>query len=65
MKFDYSARTKKGEIQTGAIEAGSREAAVEILHNYDLVVISLEALSDIPFYARSLKFLQKRNDNVL
>jgi len=59
MKFNYSARTKKGEIQTGAIEAGSREAAVEILHNYDLVVISLEALSDIPFYARSLKFLQR------
>ena len=59
MKFNYQARTKEGEIQTGTVEAGSREAAIETLQRYDLVVIFLEEISRIPFYARSLKFLQR------
>lgn len=59
MKFNYRARTKEGEIQAGVVEAGSREAAIDILQRHELVVIALEALSEIPFYARSLKFLQR------
>lgn len=59
MKFNYQARTKEGEIQTGTVEAGSHEAAVKILQQHDLVVVFLEAVSEVPFYARSLKFLQK------
>jgi len=59
MKFNYQARTKEGEIQTGTIEAGSHEAAVKILQQHGLVVVFLEAISEVPFYARSLKFLQK------
>lgn len=59
MKFNYQARTKYGEIQTGVVEAGSREAAIETLHRYDLVVVFLEQLSEVPFYTRSLRFLQK------
>jgi len=59
MKFNYQARTKSGEIRTGTVEAGTREAAIETLQRHDLVVIFLEKISEIPFYARSLKFLQR------
>lgn len=59
MKFNYQARTKEGEIQTGTVEAGSREAAIETLQTHDLVVVFLEPISEVPLYARSLKFLQK------
>ena len=59
MRFNYQARTKEGETQTGTIEAGSKEAAIEILQTHDLVVVFLEETSAIPFYARSLKFLQR------
>jgi len=59
MKFNYKAKTKQGEIQSGVIEASSNEAAIEILQRHDLIVIFLQGTSDIPFYARSLKFFQR------
>ena len=59
MKFNYQARNKEGETQTGTVEAGTREAAIETLQRHDLVVVFLEKVSEVPIYARSLKFLQK------
>lgn len=59
MKFNYQARSKQGEIQTGTVEAGSREAAIETLQRHDLVVVFLEKISEVPFYVRSLGFLQR------
>lgn len=59
MRFNYQARTKEGEIQTGTVEAGSQEAAVKTLQRHDLVVVYLEPISAVPFYARSLKFLRR------
>jgi len=59
VRFNYQARTKEGEIQTGTVEASSYEVAVNTIQGYDLTVISLEAISAIPFYTRSLKFFQK------
>lgn len=59
MKFNYQARTKQGEIQTGVVEAGSREAAIETLQRHDLVVVFLEELSEVPIYTRSLKIFQR------
>lgn len=59
MRFNYQARTKEGEIQTGTVEAGTYEAAVKTLQRYDLAVVFLEPISRVPLYARSLKFLQK------
>lgn len=59
MKFNYQARTKTGEIQTGTVEANSRETAIETLQRHDLLVVFLQEISGIPFYARSLKFFQK------
>lgn len=59
MKFNYQARNKEGETQTGTVEAGTREAAIETLQRHDLVVVFLEKVSEVPIYARSLKFLQR------
>ncbi|MFH1129217.1 MAG: type II secretion system F family protein [Patescibacteria group bacterium] len=59
MKFNYQARTKQGEIQTGTVEAGGRESAIETLQRYGLVVVFLEETSAIPIYARSLKIFQR------
>ena len=59
MKFNYQARTQQGEVQTGTIEAGNKESAIETLQRYDLVVISLEEASAVPIYARSLKIFQR------
>jgi type IV pilus assembly protein PilC len=59
VKFNYQARTKEGETQTGVVGAGSREAAIETLQRHDLVVVFLEELSEAPIYTRSLKFLQR------
>lgn len=52
MKFRYQARTKKGDKQVGLIEAGSREAALNILEGYELYVLSLEAFEKKSFAKR-------------
>ncbi|PJA84695.1 MAG: hypothetical protein CO145_00750, partial [Candidatus Nealsonbacteria bacterium CG_4_9_14_3_um_filter_37_13] len=67
MKFNYQARTKKGEIQAGVIETSSREAAVSILQKYGLYVTILEEVEEIPFYAKRIAFLERisRKDLVL
>ncbi len=59
MRFNYQARTQHGEIQAGTVEAGSRESAIETLQRHGLTVVLLETTSAVPFYARSLKFLQR------
>lgn len=67
MKFNYQARTKSGEVQSGVIEASSREAAVSILQRYRLYVTILEEVEEVPFYARRVKFFERisRKDIVL
>lgn len=57
MKFNYQARTKTGEVQSGVVEASSREAAVSTLQRYGLYVTALESIEEVPFYARKIKFL--------
>ncbi len=59
MRFNYQAKTKRGETQIGIVEAGGREAAIETLQRHELVVVYLEELSAVPFYTRSLKFIQR------
>lgn len=53
MKYKYSARTKKGELQVGNVEAVSREAAVNILNTHDLYVLSMEEVR-VPVWYRQL-----------
>lgn len=59
MRFNYQARNKEGEIQTGVVEAGNRETAIETLQRHDLIVVFLEEISKVPFYTRSLRIFQR------
>ncbi|MFA4998892.1 MAG: type II secretion system F family protein [Candidatus Paceibacterota bacterium] len=67
MKFNYQARTKTGEVQSGIVEASSREAAVNLLHKYELYITLLEPVGDVPIYAKRLTLFEKvsRRDIVL
>ena len=67
MKYNYQARTKKGEVQTGIIEASSREAAIVLLRKYGLYVTILEEATALPIYAKRLKLFEgiTRQDIVL
>ncbi len=42
MKFIYQARSKEGKIETGTIEASSKEAASLLLQKYNIFATSLE-----------------------
>ena len=54
MKYNYIARTKEGTLQTGIIEAASKEAAVDILQSHNLIIIGIELIAETPFWARGL-----------
>ena len=55
MKFNYQARNKKGEIQSGTIEASSEEAVISLLQKHELFLTSLEKVGRGPFYFRKIK----------
>lgn len=63
MKYQYSARTKSGELQVGYVESASREAAFQMLSGHDLFVLSIEAerpptiLTRIADYVRRVRLL--------
>jgi len=59
MKFNYQARSKKGEVQTGTVEASSREAAILLLQKHNLFVTFLERAETKPFYARKIKLFER------
>jgi len=59
MKFNYQARTKKGEAQSGAVEASSREAAISLLQKYGLYVTILEEAKAAPIYAKRVKIFER------
>jgi len=59
MKFSYQARTKEGALQTGTVEASSREAALDLLEKYGLFVTSLQEVSTIPIFFRKIKLFQR------
>ncbi len=60
MKFNYRARTKNGEIQSGQVEASDREAAFDVLKSHGFYVTVLEELS-VPIYAKRLALFQRAN----
>ncbi len=57
MKFAYQARTKEGKLQTGIVEASSKEAALDLLQKHNLYVTFLEE-STPPFYSREITIFQ-------
>lgn len=55
MQFNYTVRTKQSEIQSGLIEANDRHTAIVALQSRGLIILYLESISAIPFFARTLK----------
>ena len=52
MKFNYQARTKDGKVETGVIEASTRRAAIDVLHQNDLFPTAIKELSSSNFFLR-------------
>jgi len=59
MKFNYQARNKNGDIQTGVIEASTKETASTLLQKYGLYVTFLEEMGAKPVYERKIKLFEK------
>lgn len=60
MKFNYQARNKRGEVQTGTIEASSREAALALLQKNKFFVTFLEEIKvGGPFWAKKIKLFER------
>ena len=59
MKFQYQARTKEGALQSGTVEASTREAALALLEKYGLYVTSLERAEAIPVFFRKVKLFER------
>jgi len=66
VKFNYQARTKKGDIQAGVVEASSKEVALSLLQKHGYYITYLKE-TKMPFYAQSLDRLKgiSRKDVVL
>lgn len=58
MKFNYQAKIEEGGVQTGVIEAATKEAAVSILQNYGLFVTLLEEESSRKLFSRKIKIFK-------
>ncbi len=54
MKYIYQARSKEGKIETGTVEASSKEAAALLLQKYNIYVTSLR--EQIPRILRTKKW---------
>lgn len=59
MKYNYQARTKDGRVQTGVVEASSREAAFNVLKKHNLYITAIEEISESPFYSKQLTIFSK------
>jgi len=59
MKFHYWARTKEGRVQSGTIEASSKEAALDILKSHKLYVTGLEKAEAVPIWRKEIKLFEK------
>ncbi|MFC1663732.1 type II secretion system F family protein [Patescibacteria group bacterium] len=66
MKFNYQARSKEGQLQTGTIEAISKEGALNLLRKNDLYITFLEEATP-PIYAKKIRIFERisRKDIVL
>jgi len=59
MKFTYKARTSKGDIQVGSIEALDQQGAEDTLRQHGLIPVSIVSSSKQPFFSRNIGFLSR------
>ncbi len=59
MKYFYQARSKEGKIETGTVEASSKEAAALLLQKYNIYVTSLKEQTPFLFRTENLTLFNK------
>ncbi|MEK7188550.1 MAG: type II secretion system F family protein, partial [Patescibacteria group bacterium] len=59
MRFQYQARTSEGHIQSGVVEASSKEGAVSLLQSHGLYVTFLEEEEKLPIFFKNVEIFQK------
>ncbi len=59
MKYIYQARSKEGKVETGTVEASSKEAAALLLQKYNIFVTSIKEQTPLIFRVENIGFLNK------
>lgn len=59
MIFNYTARTKQGEMQTGVVEAANQASAIKTLQSRGLVLLDLQSGENRSFFSMNLKIFQR------
>jgi len=59
VKYIYQARSKEGKIETGTVEASSKEAAALLLQKYNIFVTSIKPQSPLLFRTENIAFLNR------
>ena len=59
MKYIYHARDKEGKVETGMVEASSKEAAAVLLQKYNIFVTSIKEQAPFVFTTENIEFLNK------
>lgn len=59
VKFNYTARTRAGELQTGTITSATREKALSILSQNELFVLELSEAIETYWYDRLASYFKK------
>ncbi|MEK9135259.1 MAG: type II secretion system F family protein [Patescibacteria group bacterium] len=59
MIFNYQARTQKGEVKVGTIEASGKEVAISLLQKYGLYVTLLEETNKTSLFVKKIKLFER------
>lgn len=59
MKYIYQARSKEGKMETGTVEASSKETAAVLLQKYNIFVTSIREETPFIFRTENISFLNK------
>jgi len=59
MKYSYQARSKEGKIETGTVDASSKEAAAALLQKYNIFVTFLKEESPQNRFLKKIAFTKK------
>lgn len=59
MKYTYQARSKEGKIETGTVEASSKESAALLLQKYNIFVTSIKEQTPVILRAKNVSFLNR------
>jgi len=59
VKYIYQARSKEGKIETGMVEASSKEAAALLLQKYNIFVTSIKEQSPLILRTENIGFLNR------